>query len=265
MSRRAGTGHNRRGSPRGTGKSDAAFPDAPLVLGAFATWRGDVTDTATNFDWPCRTGEANNLFREATGANKPTIVFPTELGGLPALRGDGTNTRLVSTVGTARWNFLNQGPMEVHVVTIPRAVVASRYLISTQNGNPCWSMVHSGSASGANLRVFNFTDAGAANYDVEAASVFALNTPVRISHAYEGNTGSTPELVTRINNVVGHSGDAGAPGTNNAGFLHLFQRGNNTTRAQHDIAEVVIFNRVLSTTERGLLDAYFQVRYGFLV
>lgn len=239
------------------------IPDAPLLLEAFAAYRGDVTDTATNFDWTDRTGNDHTL-REATALNKPTIVTPSEIGGMQALRGDGTNTRLVSIDGTSVYNFLNQGPAESHAVIIPRgALTAGRYIYDTQNANPCFAALFGGGTSNQ-LRTLNFNNAGGAVYDVLAANAFSLNTPVRISHVYRGDTGVTPEYASRINNVVGQSGDAGAPGTNNAGALHLFQRGNGTARAQIDFAELVLFDRELTDIERNVLDAYFIARYGFL-
>lgn len=235
--------------------------DEPLELGAFATYRGDAVEAGTNFDWVDRTGNGHTL-RQATGAAKPTIVNPSEIGARPALRFDGVDDYLAAIDVASNYTFLHNGTgSEVHIVTIPRgALVAAASLISTYLGGAAagYQLLHGGVIT--TCRNVLTDNAGAFNFDANATLAFALDTPVRIATAYL--SGGSPERDLLVNAVSGASGADGTAGTNAPGpALNVGRRPNGTSFAQHDIAEIVIFNRVLTAPERARLNAYFVARY----
>lgn len=238
--------------------------DAPLELGAFAAYRGDVTDTASNFDWTDRTGHGHTL-RQATADNKPTVVTPSEIGGASALRFDGTNDRLVGIDAAGNYTFLHNGAgMFFEAVIIPRtALVANDAIMSTYAGGASFCLVFGTTATQA--RNIYFNNAAGVTADAVAAGGFAIDTPVRITGSYKES--ASPEWDIRVNNVSISSGSsATAPGSNAAAAaLNVGTHANGTAPGEFDIAELVIFDRVLTSLERDFLDAHLVARYGFSV
>jgi hypothetical protein len=241
-----------------------APPFDPISLSPFAWWRGDTTDTATDFDWLDKSGNGHTL-RQATAADKPTIVTPAEIGGEPALRFDGVSDFLASTEAAATWNLLhNPGATgcEVYDVVIPRALLANAYFSTTQqSANPFYLSLSTGGSNDA-YRILITRNDGSTVIDANAAAALAVDTPVRLCTALIDD-GSASEYEIRVNNVSGASGGGLSFGTSNpVQTLHLCKRpGMLTQYNQVDYVERLIFDRLLSASERNSLDAYFVARY----
>jgi hypothetical protein len=240
-------------------------PFDPNMLSPFAWWRGDTTDTATNFDWIDKSGNGH-ILRQATVADKPTIVTPAEVGGEPALRFDGTSDFLASTEAASTWTFLHApgaSGCEVHFVAIPRALLANAYFYTTQqSANPFQLLLTAGASNDA-VRLLVTNNAGATVIDVSTVPVMAVAAPIRIAAALIDNGGGNEyEILVDGASMVTAGGLTF--GTNNpAQTLHLCKRpGFLTQYAQLDYVEKIVFNRLLNSGERAALNAYFVARYG---
>lgn len=243
----------------------AAAPFDPSQLAPFAWWRGDLTDTATNFDWLDQSGN-NHTLRQATAADKPTIVTPAELDGQSALRFDGSSDFLASTEAAATWNFLhNPGAngCEVHAVCVPRALLANAYFLTTQqSANPYYLLLSAGASNDA-VRLLIANNAGAAALDVTTVPVMAVDAPVRVATAMVDDGGGNEYEVFINGSSMLTAGGLTFGSNNPVQTLHLCKRpGMLTQYAQLDYAELLIFNRRLSGAERTNLNAYFVARYG---
>jgi len=240
-------------------------PFDPSQLAPFAWWRGDLTDTATNFDWLDKSGNGH-ILRQATGADKPTIVTPAEIAGQSALRFDGTSDFLASIEAASTWTFLHApgaGGSEVYLVGIPRALLANAYFLNTQvAANPYYLLLSAGASNDA-VRLLIANNAGAATLDVTTVPVMAVNTPIRINTAIDDD-GDTNEYEVFVNGASMLTAGGVTYGSNApAATLTLCRRTTLLTQYnQIDLAEVLVFARRLSTTERTNLDNYAKARYG---
>lgn len=233
----------------------------PLLLTPFAAYRGDVANTATNFDWTDRTGNGHTL-RQATGADKPSIVTPSEIRNQSALRFDGVSDYLAAIDAASNYTFtVNGSGVSVYALIIPRtALVAGESIVDTytSGANTSFRLLFGATASTARVQVMN--NAGAFAVDALAASAFAVGTPVLISLLMQDN--ASPEYDLRANNVPAATGSA-TFGTNAPpAALNVGRRANGTAFGEFDIAELVIFNRLVTPGENAILCGYFQKRYG---
>lgn len=240
-------------------------PFTPASLLPFAWYRGDTTDTATNFDWTDKSGNGHTL-RQATAADKPTIVTPAEIAGQSALRFDGTSDYLQSIDPASTWTFMHApgaSGCEVHSVVIPRALLANAYFYNTQvAANPYHLFLSAGGSNDA-VRLLIANNAGAAALDVTTVPVMAVNTPIRLAnYIIDDGSGNEYEIFKDGASLATAGGITF--GTNNpAATLTLCRRTTLLSQyAQLDYAEMVIMNRKLTGTERTNLDNYFKTRYG---
>lgn len=235
----------------------------PLTLAPYAHWRGDSTDTATNFDWTDRTGHGHTL-RQATAANKPTIVTPSEILSQPALRFDGSNDFLEAIDAASNYTLLHNGAgVSVYMLLIPRALTVNARILATVTAGTGW-FFGQGTVSGF-LRCDALDNAGAFVFTgaaTQIAGAFAVGTPVLLSYFYRES--ASPEFDVRTNNVTGASGTTAiAPGSNApATTLNLGRRPDGGNFSQIDVAEILILDRVASAAENIATTDYFRHRYG---
>lgn len=240
-------------------------PFSPADLLPHSWYRADTTDTATNFDWLDKSGNGHTL-RQATAADKPTIVTPAEIGGESALRFDGTSDFLSSTEAAATWTFLHvpgAAGSEVHEVVIPRALLANHYYSTTQQSANPFFLTLSAGAGNDGFRLLVTRNDGSTVIDANVAAALAVDTPVRLATCLIDD-GSASEYEIMVDGVVGASGGGLSFGTNApAQTLHLCKRpGFLTQYNQTDYVERVVFDRKLTAGERSDLNAYFVARYG---
>lgn len=256
MSRR-----NARNNRRGAAYSLPSGPFNPLTLSPFAWWRGDTTDTATNFDMLDRSGNGHTL-RQATAADKPTIVQPSEIGGADAVRFDGSTDFLASTEAAATWAFMSNGlGCDYWILLIPRTVSAGLSIVDsyTSGANTAFRILFGGTASTARLVIND--NAGAAAVDASLASSFVVATPILL-RAFTLEGGS-PEFHWNKNNSGSPATGTATFGANNpAATFNMGRRANGTAFANFDMADSFVFNRVLSAGEATSLYGYFTSRYG---
>jgi hypothetical protein len=257
--------HKRGREVRRRGAVLPAPPFDPIMLSPFAWWRGDLTDTATNFDWLDKSGNGHTL-RQATAADKPTIVTPAEIASRSALRFDGTSDFLASTEAASTWTFLHApgaGGAEVHAVCVPRALNANAYFLTTQQSANPYYLLLSGGASNDAVRLLIANNAGAAAVDVTTVPVMAVASPIRVATALIDDSGGNEYEVFVNGGSLLTAGGITFGSNNPLQTLTLCKRpGLLSNYAQLDYAELVIFNRRLSAGERSSLNAYFVSRYG---
>lgn len=242
----------------------APAPFDPSQLAPFAWYRGDTTDTATNFDWTDRSGNGHTL-RQATAADKPTIVTPAEIGGQSALRFDGTSDFLASIEAASTWTFLHApggSGCEVHAVCIPRALNANAYFLTTQqSANPYYLLLSAGASNDA-VRLLVANNAGAAAIDVTTVPVMAVASPIRVATALIDDGGANEYEVFVNGSSMLTAGGITFGSNNPLQPLTLCKRpGLASNYAQLDYAELLVFARRLSAGERANLNAYFVARY----
>lgn len=237
---------------------------SPLQLGPFAWYRGDSTDTATNFDWLDLSGNGHTL-RQATAADKPTIVTPAELNGQSALRFDGVSDFLASIEAASTWTFLHApgaGGCEVHLVCVPRALLANGYFLTTQQSANPYYLLLSGGGSNDAVRLLVANNVGAAALDVTTVPVMAIGSGIRVATAMIDDGGGNEYEVFVNGSSMLTAGGITFGSNNPIQTLHLCKRpGMLTQYAQLDIAEVFIRDTRLSAGERAQLNAYFVARY----
>lgn len=255
MSRRGGrTTRSRR--------SDAAFTDS-LQSAPVRAYRGDATDTATNFDWLDRTGNGGTL-RQASGSPlaMPTIVQPAEIGGRDALRFDGSDDFLQAIDLAANYVFMvNGSPFTMYTLLIPRgALVAGESIVDlfTSGVNTALRLLFGGVPSTARLLVLD--NASGAAIDANVTSSFVIDTPVLLS--FSADDGASPEYAFKKNGVLGASGSAVFGSNNPPAPLNVGRRANGTAFGQFDMAELLLYDRILTSVEEARLLRYFTTRYG---
>lgn len=214
--------------------------DPSTISGLVVRYRADditgVADGGAVASWPARVG--NQPLTQATAASQPTYVA-AGVNGLPAVRWpSATNSVFMTATGLASFSQPATVIFVLKNTTATASIHAFTWNNELQINAPRWYLY-----AGANL--VEPTDATANAWQV-------------VSAALNGSTSAIFHNGTQA--VTGNAGTQGFTGT-----FHLGQRGDGQRRFQGDIAEVLIFNRVLTATERGSVHSYVQDRYGITV
>ncbi len=233
----------------------------PINLGALVDIRGDNTDTTTNFDALDRTGNGHT-FRQATAADKPTIVTVVEANNQLGFRLDGVSDFLASINTAAFWQFISNGNgFTNYSVVVPRALPAggaqlhSNYTVGAQTGIQIGCQTAS--------LVFNvFENIGAFSVTMNESTVFTIGQCTSIVTSY--TEGAAPnEWGGWIGNHLLQQGNSAlAPGTNTpAATMNLGRRANGTGFWQVDVLQSSWWNRALTNEEKVKLAIYTLNRY----
>jgi hypothetical protein len=259
MSRRQARGARRSQSSRFV----PSGPFDPLSLSPFAWWRGDSTDTATNFDLLDRSGNNHRLRQAAASPTlMPTIVQPAEIGGLDAIRFDGVDDYLASIDAAATWAFTNNGlGADMWLMVIPRTVSAGLSIVDnyTAGAQTAFRIIFGGTASTARLVVND--NAGANAVDANLVSSFVVATPILLRATLL--EGGSPEYSWNKDNGGSPATGTATFGANNpAATLNMGRRANGTAFANFDFVDGFAFDRVLTAGEATSLYGYFTDLYG---
>ncbi len=216
-----------------------------------------VTYSGTSVSqWQDQSGNGNNA-SQTTTANQP--VFATNaLNGLPAIS---------FTSASAQWlklssGFSNFSGASIFIVTKPSTsfTTGARFL-DFGNGNPSDNIIlqetttGTGSTGGAGFYVYNTTTTSS----VTSATALTLNsyqmleaihtgiglTATLYTNGIQDNQGAINNInnLTRTGNYIGKANNAGS-------YL------------QGQIAEILVFNNTLSSSQRQAVEAYFHSKYG---
>lgn len=211
----------------------------PAVSGLVGWWKADSLSQSNGSgvsSWPDSSGHGQTLV-QATGSLQP--LFTTNvINGLPALRFDGTDDKLVATASSYT--------QPTHWFIVTKAADATQYL----------QWVHSGQEimrRDTDLRVESYSGISASNatmtHDGSAWDYFSI----------EFNGAST--MGYRIGNVnYPPWGDAGSNATGTT--LTVGNHASVSARAFHgDIAEIIVYNRALTSSERESVFTYLKNKY----
>ncbi len=208
-------------------RSDLAVTSASSAV---SSW-GDVS----GFD---------NDASQSTSANQPTLVS-NSMNGNPVIRFDGTNSKL--TLPTSATLGIQSNPYEMFIVAKSSSSNV-QFLIAGGYEN---FEYHLNGAAGARFIPLNstFIDKGSAgNYADGNAHVFSARA-------------SSSGGAVRVDGTDGGTSSADIL-SSNSGALQLGVRSDGTYYFNGDIAEVILYNTNLSTSDRSTVEHYLANRYG---
>jgi len=220
---------------------------ADLPLGSLALWlKADTglpqgsTNTSVN-QWLDQSGNQNNAL-QTTALNRPEWV-PNVVNGLPAVHFDGTNEYF----GLPN---LWSGAMQAEAFVVVRAATATP---SQRQG--LWSFGSSG-----NMACYPEID-GSLSDDFCSGTWHNMGVPappLTQFNVYEVSSGSTWEAW--LDGFLLYQANANGVSLVNSPILGACYWG----RFTGDIAEVMVFNRSLTDSERGTVNGYLEGRYGLI-
>ena len=199
-----------------------------------------LADGAAVSQWDDLSGNARHLL-QATGANQP-LYTAAILNGKPVVRFDGVNDTLKATA------FTLVQPEHVFIVIRWRSAAGA---VEANN----FGMDGNAANGGALYEASNSSNVAATAGAALAASPTGGAT---VWHSYSVLfNGASSELRTDGGAAV--SGNLGA---NNLGGLTLGARADAAGPADVDVAEVIIYASVLSTSDRQAVEGYLRTKWG---
>lgn len=217
----------------------------PTTLSGLQLWvKGDsitpVADGTQFGTWPDSSGNGRDL-TQSTGANQPKYYSTAGPNSLPIVRFTASDSSRLASVPFT----LNQ-PIEIFIV-----------------------LKDNGTSSGFEFHDGNSNDSLVAYYPGGVYRLYAgANGPVM--GAGLGTT-NFHLLTEKFNGASSELWDAGVSqatgdvGGNNAGGFTIGSRHDGAAPCSFDCAEIVIYNRVLTTTEREMIEKYLGDKYSITV
>lgn len=237
-----------RRHPRQTRRVQASGSFKPTNLSGAVIWlRADLGITiATGVSaWADQSGNGNNA-TQATGANQPLFVANSTMNGRPSVRFNGVAQVLSTTTGatTTDHTIIVAGKW----VALP---AAQKAFIDFGDG----AAAGNGSSIGS-LNVGNNNWYGYAGYGLPTGVVFDTSPHVW-SKTYTG----TGPLTSGFYDRAADSTDAVRTYAAGSAVISVGANPGSAVFANFEMAEVVIYNRVLSSAERLSVENYMKSRY----
>lgn len=237
----------------------AEVPTAGLVLALDATALAQQLPLGSAVtSWTDSSGQGNTA---VAGSGAPTLVA-NAIGGRPAVRFDGIDDFLVLPAGFSDFT----GGMSLYIVVRPTVLTAGFKMLLLGNGTNKQNIGFGRGGSTEGLQYFTFNNSGGVTWfnttDGLVAGEAAMFSVVQAAGAANGTSYGevgkngtalfgksmyVPPVTTRSVNYIGKSS------WTSDGML----RG--------DVAEVLLYNRALNTTEQASLRAYIAQKYGLPV
>ncbi|MBS1954390.1 MAG: chitobiase/beta-hexosaminidase C-terminal domain-containing protein [Cyanobacteria bacterium SZAS-4] len=231
--------------------STANVPRTGLV-----TWlKSDygVTTSGSNVtNWTDFSGLGNSA-SQATSTKQPTFVT-NAVNGFPALSFDGTSDYMQLPSGMAGF-----AGATIYIVANPTTITLARRLLDfgsgvTNNNNLTVSEFVSGANKGSSLVSYNGSTSSIVSSTTGlTASTFQvleyLQNGSNVGTLFTNGTQTATGTVTNINNVTRSTNVIGAACNNNDWF-------------SGSIAEILVYNTALSSTDRGNVQTYLKNKYG---
>ena len=193
--------------------------------------------------WGDISGNANNA-SQSTAAYQPSSVS-SAINSKPVVRFNGTNSYLA--LPTASALGLNGSPYQIFIVA-KSALNDIQFLIS---GSSYQYEFHLSNTTSARFIPIS----GSSNYFLDQTTAVCNGSP----HLFSMQTSASLAAI-RIDGVTGgsYSGDLRS---SNTGAIRLGRRSDDGYALNGDIAEVLIYNTVLTTTARDSVERYIAQRY----
>ena len=236
------------------GQAVETLPSALLWLRADA----GVTQSSNAVSaWASQGSVSGVSATQSTGAAKPTLV-PGALNGRPVLRFDGGDYLELA------YNASLDPASALTLAVVCRSTATSRVVVgrpyAATHSDPYfnWLLYHGGSTNDLSMRV-NASDVIVSNLGAAIPTANAWLAPAGYVYTLNG----TARKIRRNGAQVGAT-QAGATitYTNNVGL----RIGGNAVGGEAlvgDIAEVMLFDSVLSDASIALVERYFAAKYGF--
>jgi hypothetical protein len=224
----------------------------PNSLSNLSIWlradAGVITVSGAVSQWNDQSGNGNNA-AQTTATSRPLLANSLQYNNLPVIRFDGSNDVLVGN-------------------TIPNLNSDNLTIFVLNSGNSQTGVV-------AGLLTVNGLTNGFSifrNFSPAAFRVWNNNTVGLTSSSSLQATGYTPRILT-IQRQVGVQGSMFVNGvsqatTTNATFLSSFTNANYQigrapfySTLNGDIAEVIVYNRILTSTEQTQVEKYLMDKY----
>lgn len=229
---------------------------ANVSRSGLTTWlkadNGVSTSGSDVTHWQDMTTSGNDAIQPSSG-NRPTLVT-NAVSGLPALAFNGSSQFMQFATGFATFT----SGSSIFVVTKPAAVTAGARFLEFANGTADNNIILSQpSNNAAEFSVYN----GSTPTSVTSSSAITLNQYQMLEAVHSGSLNAT--IYTD-----------GAEGAQNsvANIANVSRTGNflgrdfaNSKFFEGEIAEILIYNRSLSTNERKNVEDYLAFRYGITV
>ncbi len=224
----------------------AQVPSANLKLwlkadaGTSTTTNGQSVST-----WADQSGNGNNA-TQPTAANQPTYTTST-LNGYPALHFTSANDSYLILPTDSALGIQNSD-YEMFIVARTDSTNIS-FLIS---GNLEQFEMHLNGAAGA-----RFIPISSTYIDEGTSGEYANNSP----HIFDAQASSTEGLI-RVDGVNGGNTLTNVRSSSNSSLILGMRLSVNSYFFTGDIAEVIIYNKVLSASDRILVESYLASKYG---
>ena len=245
------------------------LPDLQLWLPADRINQANNTAVAT---WSDQSGNGYDATQGGSAA-RPTYIA-SGLNGLPVVRFDGTDDRLSIPSSTATFKFLHSDVSTVFIVAKAGTVADpnTRYGILGTNANSTLQnglmityddRASQGFNNAINSGITNATSWVSLNLE---NNYFAANTfQILTVRSDPANATLLDRSIYNLNGGVDEKNNTQnlTLSTSNAGYnFEIGSTGNFTLPFLGDIAEIIVYNRALNTSELAQVHKYLSMKWG---
>jgi len=214
-----------------------------------------VTASGGNISaWGDISGQQNNATQSMSG-DKPTLVSGA-INGLPAVSFNGSSQFLQLPGGSTFSNFSSGA--SIFVVTNPASVTSGARFIDLGNGSASDNLLlDEPSSSGAALYVYT----GSSPSNVTSSSAITTNQFQLLEAVYNGTTTAT----ISTDGVEGaQSASMNTIANTNRANNYIGQGSGGGNYFEGQIAEMLVYNRAVTTSEQGSIEGYLLSKYQIL-
>jgi hypothetical protein len=235
------------------------LPTAGLVLALDATALAQQLPVGSAVtSWTDSSGQGNTA---VAGSGAPTLVA-SAIGGRPAVRFDGIDDFLVLPAGFSDFT----GGMSLYIVVRPAVLTSGFKMLLLGNGANKQNIGFGRGGSTAGLQYFTNNSSGAVTWfntsNGLVAGEAAMFSVVQAAGAANGT--SYGEVGKNGTALFGKSMYVPPVTTRSVNYIGKSYWGSDGM-LRGDVAEVLLYNRALSTTEQASLRAYIAQKYGLPV
>lgn len=194
--------------------------------------------------WADQSGNSNDL-TQSTSGSKP-LYKTNVLNSLPVVRFDGIDDNMTSPLS-------NGSPCQLNGANVN----CTMFIVVKATGSTPEDLIDAGTLNQSVLQ-----HSGASSVLAYAGGVLSASaTPGDFTVYYVVWGAGDPGSVLGVNGVE-TTGNAGGANLYNTGGVTVGSGGGGSFPAACDIAEVIIYNTALGTTDRGTVYTYLKTKYG---
>lgn len=199
--------------------------------------------------WADQSGSGNDVF-QGTAGNRPTYQVGV-INGQPVVRFNGTSHTLVSAAAIKPSNITVMAVYRPTAAGTSPTLISQSYNVSATNG---WGL-----RAGANSNLVPYADLNinATATTTSSATTTALNSAHLLAATYDG-----AERKIYLGGVL--KATTAVAGSLSYGTATVFRVGSylGNNYFNGDLAEVLVYDRALSDSERNEVEAYLYAKYG---